>query len=221
MCLLSIFVYWEALTVQHTCGEKTDRGKAYYIAFSVLVPRLCELAYCVRFPSKSIMREQNLPDTGSWECLTRGLSANDLLCITCWRWTLLLWVLEAAQPSGATLTFFSLWKNILHFTTCRGCNIPVKLARTKKLKRMSGVLWILTTKQQRKQRRVSVTTFEVFCEKKMRYFTTKNLKTRRGFVCPLRCESVNWHCASSVNCTHHHTVIVQHLFMEDREINVI
>lgn len=54
-------------------------------------------------------------------------------------------------------------------------------------------------------------------------FTMKNLISLglRGSSSSREPVTTTVHCASNTNLTHHQTVIVQHLFMEDREINVI
>lgn len=81
---------------------------------------------------------------------------------------------------GGNLNIFSLWENTLNLTTCSGCNIPVKLAKTKNTK--SGVL-SNTDNQTTKKAKEILSVFTCGCAVFFsKCFTMKNLIARRGLV---------------------------------------
>lgn len=132
-----------------------------------------------------------------------------------------------------TKNFFLYGRILWILTTCSGCKIPVKLAKKKQKKkeRNKKILEVLVgffkTTEERKLGSVSqyFTCFYVPLRSFLlsKRFTMKNLISLglRGSSSSREPVTTTVHCASNTNLTHHQTVIVQHLFMEDREINVI
>lgn len=179
------------------------------------------------------------PNTGSCRVShKRTLSKLYLLFITCWRscWNSVCSNdTTASRPGGrqapssttprrggGNLNFF-LYGRILWIWP--HAVVVIYLLNLQKNPKMSGVF--LTTYNQTCQESLCYNILSVFaygcavfCFRNVSQWRTWELDADffpvRLWACHLTV-----HCASNTNLTHHQTVIVQHLFMEDREINVI